>query len=28
MAGLRVVVNVHGDIVRVEQPTAPEEPPE
>jgi hypothetical protein len=28
MAGLRVVVNVHGDIVRVEQPTGPEEPPE
>jgi hypothetical protein len=26
--GFRVIVNVHGDIVRVEQPSAPEEPPE
>lgn len=28
LMGFRVVVNVHGDVVRVEQPSAPEEPPE
>lgn len=28
MTGFRVVVDVHGDIVRVEQPAAPEEPGE
>lgn len=28
MTGFRVVVNVHGDIVRVEQPEGPEGPPE
>lgn len=28
MLGFQVVVNVHGDVVRVEQPSGPEEPPE
>lgn len=28
MTGFRVVVDVHGDIVRVEQPAAPEDPGE
>lgn len=28
MLGFQVVINVHGDVVRVEQPSAPEEPPE
>ena len=28
MVGFRVVVNVHGDVVRVDQPSAPEEPTE
>lgn len=28
MLGFRVVIDVHGDVLRVEQPTAPEEPPE
>jgi len=28
MSGFRVVVDLHGDVVRVEQPQAPEEPPE
>jgi hypothetical protein len=28
MLGFRVVIDVHGNVVRVEQPSAPEEPPE
>lgn len=28
MMGFRVVIDVHGTVLRVEQPTAPEEPPE
>jgi hypothetical protein len=28
MLGFRVVIDVHGSVVRVEQPSAPEEPPE
>jgi hypothetical protein len=28
MSGFRVVVNVHGEVVRVVQPEAPQEPPE
>ncbi|MCJ7678310.1 MAG: hypothetical protein MUO35_11380 [Anaerolineales bacterium] len=28
MLGFRVVIDVHGNVVRIEQPTAPEEPPE
>lgn len=28
MVGFRVVVDLHGQVVRVDQPTAPEEPPE
>lgn len=28
MLGFQVVVNVHGEVVRVEQPSGPEEPPE
>jgi len=28
MMGFRVVIDVHGNVVRVEQPSAPEEPPE
>jgi hypothetical protein len=28
MLGFRIVVDVHGTVVRVEQPSAPEEPPE
>jgi PHD/YefM family antitoxin component YafN of YafNO toxin-antitoxin module len=28
MLGFQVVVNVHGDVLRVEQPGGPEEPPE
>jgi hypothetical protein len=28
MLGFRVVIDVHGTVVRVEQPSAPEEPPE
>jgi len=28
MLGFRIVIDVHGTVVRVEQPSAPEEPPE
>lgn len=28
MLGFRVVIDVHGEVLRVEQPSAPEEPPE
>lgn len=28
MMGFRVVIDVHGNVVRIEQPSAPEEPPE
>jgi hypothetical protein len=28
MLGFRVVVDVHGNVLRVDQPSAPEEPPE
>ncbi len=28
MLGFRVVIDVHGNVLRVEQPSAPEEPPE
>jgi hypothetical protein len=28
MLGFRIVIDVHGNVVRVEQPSAPEEPPE
>jgi hypothetical protein len=28
MLGFRVVIDVHGNVLRIEQPTAPEEPPE
>jgi hypothetical protein len=28
LSGFRVVVDVHGTVVRVEQPEGPEEPPE
>jgi len=28
LMGFRVVIDVHGNVVRVEQPSAPEEPPE
>jgi hypothetical protein len=28
MSGFRVIVDVHGDVVRVEQPSGPEEPGE
>lgn len=28
MLGFRVVIDVHGNVVRVDQPSAPEEPPE
>lgn len=28
MLGFRVVIDVHGTVVRIEQPTAPEDPPE
>lgn len=28
MVGFQVIVNVHGEVVRIEQPSAPEEPPE
>jgi hypothetical protein len=28
LSGFRVIVDVHGNVVRVEQPAGPEEPPE
>jgi hypothetical protein len=28
MLGFRIVIDVHGNVVRVEQPSVPEEPPE
>ncbi len=28
MSGFRVIVDLHGDVVRVEQPQGPEEPPD
>lgn len=28
MLGFRVVIDMHGNVLRIEQPTAPEEPPE
>jgi hypothetical protein len=28
MLGFRVIIDVHGNVLRVEQPSAPEEPPE
>jgi hypothetical protein len=26
MIGFRVVINIHGDVVRIEQPSAPDDP--